>query len=70
MQYGDAERLEEEVDSLVAALRKDEVAVEVEKTVDGVHDLLILPFWSSSVKEGIYSRIEGWLRALHSSGKD
>lgn len=68
MQYGDAERLEEENDRLVSALRRDEVVVEVDKTVDGVHDLLIIPLWKST-KEEIYRRIGGWLRELHGSGE-
>ncbi|ORY61045.1 Alpha/Beta hydrolase protein [Leucosporidium creatinivorum] len=69
VQYGDAERLEEEIDQLVAAVRQVEASVEVEKTVDGVHDLLILLFWDSGVKKKIYKRIEEWLRELKSSGQ-
>ncbi|BGP39945.1 hypothetical protein JCM10450v2_003925 [Rhodotorula kratochvilovae] len=68
--YGDAERLEEEIESLVRGLRRDKVPLlEVEKTRDAVHDVLMVRFWNEDVRAAIYSRICGWLDRIVARGK-
>ena len=59
--YGDAERLEEEIDSLVRAMAKDSVALTVEKTKDAAHDVLVLQLWDEKVKQQICRRVGAWL---------
>ncbi|GAA6002261.1 alpha/beta hydrolase [Rhodotorula paludigena] len=60
--YGDAERLEEEIESLVRGMKRDGVQLlEVEKTKDAVHDVLMVRFWNEDVRACIYGRICGWL---------
>jgi hypothetical protein len=62
--YGDAERLEEEIDSLVRGMKRDGVDVDVEKTPDAVHDVLMARFWNEDVRRQIYMRIAGWCDKL------
>lgn len=62
--YGDAERLQMEIEVLAKAMPRDGVPTEVECTVDGVHDLLMVRFWNEDVRNHIYDRIAGWLRNL------
>lgn len=62
--YGDAERLEEEIDSLVRGMTRDGVQLDVEKTPDAVHDILMARFWNEDVKRHIYQRIAGWCDKL------
>lgn len=69
LHYGDAERLEPEIDRLARAMRRDGVAVSVEKTRDAVHDVLILWLWDENVKGKIWRRIEGWLKQLEDSAE-
>lgn len=64
MHFGDAERLETEIEKLIEGLERDGVPTEVEKTGDAPHDVLILAFWNECVREGVYRRIEGWLAEL------
>lgn len=59
--YGDAERLQQEIENLVRGMKRDDVPVEVEKTVDGVHDLLMMRFWNEDIRADIYRRIKDWL---------
>lgn len=68
--YGDAERLEDEIDSLVEGLKRDGVPLlDVEKTADAVHDVLMVRFWNEDVRAGIYSRVCGWLDRIVARGK-
>lgn len=46
---------------------RDGVETEVECTVDGVHDLLMVRFWNEDVRSRIYDRITIWLKGLKSS---
>jgi acetyl esterase/lipase len=64
--YGDAERLEKEIEMLVLGMKRDGVRVESEKTrtVDGVHDLLMVRFRNDGVREGVYRKIRSWLQEL------
>lgn len=62
--YGDAERLQKEIEHLVSGMKRDGVELEVEMTKDGVHDLLMVKFWNEIVREGIYERVGGWLDGL------
>lgn len=62
--YGDAERLQKEIEHLIFGMKRDGVPTEVEMTADGVHDLLMVRFWNEEVRSGIYSRIERWLDTL------
>lgn len=59
--YGDAERLLDEIDALVSGMRRDGVELDVEKTPDAVHDVLMVRFWNEDVRGHIYERICGWL---------
>lgn len=65
--YGDAERLQKEIEHLIFGMKRDGVPTEVEMTPDGVHDLLMVRFWNEDVRSQIYSRMAGWLDTL---GKD
>ena len=65
--YGDAERLQKEIEVLAKAMPRDGVETEVECTVDGVHDLLMVRFWNEDVRSRIYDRITIWLKGLKSS---
>ncbi|GAA5845965.1 hypothetical protein JCM9279_004739 [Rhodotorula babjevae] len=68
--YGDAERLEDEIDSLVEGLKRDQVPLlDVEKTPDAVHDVLMVRFWNEDVRATIYSRVCGWLDRVVARGK-
>ncbi|GAA5916578.1 hypothetical protein JCM6882_002548 [Rhodosporidiobolus microsporus] len=63
--YGDAERLEEEIESLIRGMKRDGVPLlEVEKTPDAVHDVLMVRFWNEDVRRGIYDRIAEWCDRL------
>lgn len=62
--YGDAERLEQEIESLINGLQRDGVPTVVEKTKDAVHDILMVRFWNEEVRKAIYDRIGGWLEDL------
>ncbi|GAA5928477.1 uncharacterized protein JCM15063_003889 [Sporobolomyces koalae] len=59
--YGDAERLEAEIESLVKGMTRDGVPLVVEKTPDAVHDVLMVRFWNEEVRQTIYNRITDWL---------
>ncbi|BGP02610.1 hypothetical protein NBRC10513v2_003712 [Rhodotorula toruloides] len=68
--YGDAERLEEEIDSLVRGMKRDRVdLLDVEKTKDAVHDVLMVRFWNEEVRAEIYRRICEWLDRVVARGK-
>ncbi|GAA5860395.1 hypothetical protein JCM1840_000246 [Sporobolomyces johnsonii] len=62
--YGDAERLEEEIESLIRGMKRDNVPLEAEKTKDAVHDVLMVRFWNEDVRRGIYERIGEWLEGV------
>ncbi|GAA5932973.1 hypothetical protein JCM1841_003858 [Sporobolomyces salmonicolor] len=62
--YGDAERLEEEIESLIRGMNRDGVPLEAEKTKDAVHDVLMVRFWNEDVRRGIYERIGEWLEGV------
>lgn len=62
--YGDAERLEAEIESLIKGMTRDEVPLLVEKTKDAVHDVLMVRFWNEEVRNGIYEKIAGWLEDI------
>ncbi|GAA5824203.1 hypothetical protein JCM11251_001565 [Rhodosporidiobolus azoricus] len=63
--YGDAERLEEEIESLVRGMKRDGVPLlDVEKTPDAVHDVLMVRFWNEDVRRRIYDRIADWCDRL------
>ncbi|GAA5981776.1 hypothetical protein JCM10908_004605 [Rhodotorula pacifica] len=62
--YGDAERLIDEIEALVCGMKRDRVEVDVEKTPDAVHDVLMVRFWNENVRAHIYKRICGWLDDL------
>lgn len=51
---------------LVLGMKRDGVRVESEKTrtVDGVHDLLMVRFRNDGVREGVYRKIRSWLQEL------
>lgn len=59
--YGDAERLEAEIESLIKGMTRDEVPLVIEKTKDAVHDVLMVRFWNEEVRSEIYTKISGWL---------
>ncbi|GAA5977625.1 hypothetical protein JCM11641_006879 [Rhodosporidiobolus odoratus] len=71
--YGDAERLEEEIESLVRGMKRDGVPLlDVEKTPDAVHDVLMVRFWNEEVRRKIFVRIAEWCDRInkHSIEKD
>ncbi|KAJ8482386.1 hypothetical protein ONZ45_g14961 [Pleurotus djamor] len=59
---GDAERLVNEVRSLVKAMEKDRVDVECHWSKDAVHDLLIIPqgWWDEEVREDAWKVVRRW----------
>jgi len=63
---GDAERLENEVRSLVAAMERDGVDVRAEWVKDAVHDILIMGpgWWDERVRDGVWKIIGQWLTEL------
>ncbi|GAA6002369.1 hypothetical protein JCM10207_001085 [Rhodosporidiobolus poonsookiae] len=70
--YGDAERLQEEIESLIRGLKRDGVPLDFLKTPDAVHDVLMVRFWNEDVRREIYDRIADWCDKLvrTSSAKD
>lgn len=62
--YGDAERLIDEIEALVCGMKRDRVDLDVEKTPDAVHDVLMVRFWNENVRTHIYRRICGWLDGI------
>ncbi|GAA5851334.1 hypothetical protein JCM8547_004211 [Rhodosporidiobolus lusitaniae] len=66
--YGDAERLEEEIESLIRGMKRDGVDLDFEKTPDAVHDVLMVRFWNEEVRRHIYDRIAGWCDKLVRAG--
>ncbi|BGP16013.1 hypothetical protein JCM10213_005436 [Rhodosporidiobolus nylandii] len=67
--YGDAERLEEEIESLVRGMKRDGVPLlDVEKTPDAVHDVLMVRFWNEDVRRHIYERIGQWCGRVNQRG--
>ena len=42
-------------------MAKDGVALTVEKTKDGVHDVLVLQLWDKNVEQQICRRVGAWL---------
>ncbi|GAA6027303.1 hypothetical protein JCM8097_002575 [Rhodosporidiobolus ruineniae] len=69
--YGDAERLEEEIESLVRGMRRDKVPLlDVEKTPDAVHDVLMVRFWNEQVRSHIYQRIGEWCERVAQRAED
>lgn len=62
--YGDAERLQKEIEYLIVGMKRDGVPTEVHMTVDGVHDLLMVRFWNEEVRSAIYEHIADWMEGL------
>lgn len=67
--YGDAERLEAEIDTLVNGFRRDGVVLDLEKTKDAPHDFLMLHFWNEGVRGEVYGKITEWLKKLGNRGE-
>lgn len=67
--YGDAERLQKEVEMLCEGMRRDGVELEIEKTVDAVHDVLMFKTWDEKIRDDIYRRIKEWVDRLDREGK-
>lgn len=68
--YGDAERLVDEIDALIEGMKRDGVDLDVEKTVDAVHDVLMVRFWNEEVRGHVYERVCGWLDGIVARAQD
>ncbi|GAA6063487.1 hypothetical protein JCM10212_001003 [Sporobolomyces blumeae] len=68
--FGDAERLEDEIESLIKGMTRDGVPLDVEKTKDAVHDVLMVRFWNEDVRKTIYDRIAGWLERVMNDSEE
>lgn len=54
---------------LCEGMRRDGVELEIEKTVDAVHDVLMFKTWDEKIRDDIYRRIKEWVDRLDREGK-
>lgn len=63
LSYGDAERLQEEIEDLIFMLQRDHVDLTLDLIPDAVHDVLVIKFWNESVRSDMYRRMHNWVCA-------